>query len=285
MPMILLGVCASVPDFQEVLKTYEEADVAVVSYLSIFARLLLAENLSRGAISAGPGAPINVLTESLGATARDINSLISAKGGGSDDLLSSTHDLLCRVLKLMLSLFDSVNYRPGGVWHRKLWCLSLLSLYPSADPQLLEIFHEVVHVCEDVLSDEVDELADGDTTSAAGRESMLNKRAHRFAKALVGDSTDASDDDLYVYNDDDDGDGDKDGAIIISAANETGEPETENDCVVDNMAVALLCDVVTTTSVRAATADVLNKMSVAIPREALEAIVNQIGQDTLAKFS
>jgi len=151
----ILRICsASVPQFQAFLEKYKFEDVALVSYLSVVARLLLCNM------------PVLVT-----AAQRLAGELAPALGPAVDH-----NEILRSVVRLMIDKFDSVGYCAGGVWRRKLWCLALLSLYPHTEI-VRPWFSEVCDVAVDVLAEEATE---------EGAEKRIN-----LVQALVGRNADA----------------------------------------------------------------------------------------------
>jgi hypothetical protein len=172
----ILRICsASVPQFQAFLEKHKYEDVALVSYLSIVARLLLCN--------------MSVLVTAAQRLAAE---LAPALGPAVDH-----NEILRCVARLMIDKFDSVGYCTGGVWRRKLWCLALLSLYPHTEI-VRPWFSEVCDVAVDVLAEEA-------------TEEGAEKRAN-LVQALVGcgnrhtDADFGEDDENHGYGD---GDGDE----------------------------------------------------------------------------
>ena len=138
---MLRSICASMPTLADSLTSYSEIDITVVSYLSIFARLILLQNF-------------NQLRKLVVFQAVD-NMVIDLSTIG---LTTNRQMLIHGLIYLLIEKFDNVGYCSAGMWKRKLWCISLLSNYPSAvsngDSFMLEKFAEVVNISADVLSEE-----------------------------------------------------------------------------------------------------------------------------------
>jgi hypothetical protein len=110
---------------------YQEADVAIVSYLSLLCRIFLLS-------------PITFFS-----TCHDIATELSQQS-----LIDmSYHFIFKSFFLLLIQKFDGIGYHRGGVWHRRVCCYALLSLYPTSDEEILRMLPEVLYVVDDVLSE------------------------------------------------------------------------------------------------------------------------------------
>ena len=184
---ILRTCVASVPQFASVasLGEHREEDVVLVSYLSIFARMLLTD-----------AAQIMPAARSICAEC------LAADAAGSLTGLDESILVKCLV-RLMIDKFDAVGSCTAGMWRRRLWCLSLLSLYPHTHI-VAEWFPEVYNIAVDVLAEDATEEG--------------QRRKDGLLQALMG-----GDGDMAGCNDDDDDDEDNGRA----AAADEPEPITE----------------------------------------------------------
>jgi hypothetical protein len=91
-------------------ESYEESDIATVSYLSIFARTILSVP--------------NILTDVLEAliTSTGLCKVfgISSESSAADKT-KAHQSLFAMLVRLMIEKFDSVAYCTAGAWRRKLW--------------------------------------------------------------------------------------------------------------------------------------------------------------------
>ena len=123
-------------------ETHQESDIALVSYLAVCARCMLLDTsfmlkCCRHVLETSSPAPSS--------------SLCAALAAGGDDNVGAT--LLKGICRLLIEKFDTFGYSKGGTWRRRLSCLALLCLFPSADPDLLDWLPEVLYICDDVLSE------------------------------------------------------------------------------------------------------------------------------------
>ena len=91
-------------------ESYAEADIAVVSYLSILARIILS-------------AP-NTLTDILEVviSSSDLSKIFRVTSESSSaDKAQAQHSLFNFLIRLMIDKFDAVAYCSAGAWRRKLW--------------------------------------------------------------------------------------------------------------------------------------------------------------------
>ena len=132
---IVRACAADVPHWKEALKEYSEPKVSLVSYLSIVARLLLVPE------------GVSALAQAAEALAMEVPPAVcTAIGLNGPSIVTS-------LARLLIDNFDAAGYRSTGPWYRKLWCLALLSLFPS-HPQFYEWFPEVIHIATDVVTEE-----------------------------------------------------------------------------------------------------------------------------------
>lgn len=124
------------------MQQYQEHNIGFISYYSIFARILLLQSTSQLGDN-------DILMSSINNLMGDINCSIIGNVGTCDGNV-----LLKCYLRYMLDNFDSVGYSSSGTWRRKLWCLSLLSMYPTVDKEILEVFPEVINISIDVICEE-----------------------------------------------------------------------------------------------------------------------------------
>jgi hypothetical protein len=115
----------------EIFKDYRESDLATVCYLVPCARLIL-------------HAPAAML-----AACGDFSTQLPPFRGehvGGEVLMKG-------IIRLLMTQFDSLGHSMGGIWHRRMICLSLLSLYPTSDRDLVSWLPEVLYIVDDVLSE------------------------------------------------------------------------------------------------------------------------------------
>ena len=127
-----LQAIASVTDkYAVVFEESKEADVAIVGYLSLIARVMLVDP--------------SVLVASVG----DLLSKLSIDVRQQFDI--DDVSFLRSVFVLMTVKFDICIYSGGcsGVWRQKLWVLALLALYPG-NPAYLELFPVVFKYAKEV---------------------------------------------------------------------------------------------------------------------------------------
>lgn len=139
---------------------FQESDIALVSYLAVCARCLL---LDAGLLASCCS-----------------RAMIRASGpasGGYD----TENILLKGICRLLIEKFDTFGYSKGGIWRRRLSCCSLLCLYPSSDPTLLDWLPEVLYMCDDLLSE---------AASDEGREKIA-----ALAGSIISVADDDDDDD------------------------------------------------------------------------------------------
>ena len=101
-------------------ESFEEADIAVLSYLSIFARTILSVP--------------NVLTDVLEAliTSSELSKIFCITIESSViDKTKAQQSLFSMLVRVMIDKFDSVAYCTTGAWRRKLWYVCIyLDLVP-----------------------------------------------------------------------------------------------------------------------------------------------------------
>ncbi len=227
----MLRACsAAVPELSQYLQDFAEADVAVVSYLSIFARLCLnsSDTLQR---------EIWTLSQSI----------------RTPEVSSHSEPFVLRrsLLRLLIDKFDSVGYCQGGMWRRRLWCLALLSLFPSEDTAISQWFPEVINICADIISEENSE----EGQSRAHGNAMLD--------CLV-----AIDEDCFVAIDED---------------SSQCEPAVEPIVVTFRHLAGV--DIVATTSVRTVAAHQLQRLQSCLSEDQFLSVVQIIGLETISLFS
>jgi hypothetical protein len=134
---IVRSSCAYIPGLEDSMKSLLEPEIALVTYLSFAARIMLTD--------------WNILTT---AASNVMNELVlqgaAPAGLGSDLLLRS-------IAKLMIDMFDLVGGCAAGMWRRKMWCLALLSIYPSNDSTVLSWFEELLNMVDSVVCEEADD--------------------------------------------------------------------------------------------------------------------------------
>lgn len=213
----LLRACAAaVPQLSQVLQDFGEADVAVVSYLSIVSRLCL---ISTATLQTA----VTQLAEHCGRLDPD---------NGPGSIWQDPLGLLTCLLRLLIDKFDSVGYCSAGTWRRRMWSIALLSLYPTDNAVFLDWLAEVVNVAADVISEE--SVSEGQSRASRIVDSML-----------------CADEDMVVWSNDDDDDDDEgleDGDRPAGAA----EPVEEyKEPIAYALRRILAIDIVANTSVRA----------------------------------
>ena len=91
-------------------ESFEEADIAVLSYLSIFARSILSV----------PDVLTDVLEALISSTELSKIFCITLESSGIDKS-KAQQSLFSMLVRLMIDKFDSVAYCTTGAWRRKLW--------------------------------------------------------------------------------------------------------------------------------------------------------------------
>jgi len=144
--IMLRSICAKIPAFANSLSHFDELDLTIVAYLTIFARLILLQNLNQ--------LRTPIVYQSIDSMVTELESVA---------LHSNREMLMQGIIYLLILYFDNVGFCAAGMWKRKIWCLSLLSNYPAATTNIdgnsfmLEKFSEVVNISTDVISEEVAE--------------------------------------------------------------------------------------------------------------------------------
>jgi hypothetical protein len=117
----------------DIYEEYEEADVAIVSYLSLLCRVYL------------------LSPHIFYATCDEIAQELSQQS-----LIPVSYEFIFKSFFLfLLQKFDGVGYHRGGVWHRNVCCVALLQLYPTQDLQILCLLPDILYVVDDVLSEKM----------------------------------------------------------------------------------------------------------------------------------
>jgi hypothetical protein len=115
----------------DILQSYQEADVAITSYLSILCRIFLLSP--------------QIFYQSCQDMATELN---------QQSLVEVTSDFIFKAFfHLILTKFDGVGYHRGGVWHRRICCYALLSIYPTSDHHFLSLLPEILYLVDDLLSE------------------------------------------------------------------------------------------------------------------------------------
>lgn len=110
---------------RQALSPFEEADVAIVAYLTVIATCVIhSVNHMRMAADA--------LTQSM-------------------QLPCTGSDIYTAVFHLLIDKFDAAGYAPDGIWRKKIWCFALISLFPSPDEGLLGMLPVVLRLCADAI--------------------------------------------------------------------------------------------------------------------------------------
>ena len=122
---ILRPCSAAIPSLSKNFEDFAELDVALISYLSVCARIIVV-------------AP-SILQQAA--------SMVVEDGGA----------LLRGLARLLIDKFDAVGYSTSGVWRRKLWCLALLAMYYSPVEELLDWLPEALAICDEVSAEQAQE--------------------------------------------------------------------------------------------------------------------------------
>eukprot|EP00904_Undaria_pinnatifida_P002018 jgi/Undpi1/11817/HiC_scaffold_4.g01516.m1 len=117
-----------------------EPDIVIVQHLTILCRVLLG----------APEAFFGVLDQVAASSAAAAREAGNGKTDGPDKLLA---DLVGQ----MTTLFDSAGYSSAGIWRRRLWAMALLKLLPSANEDVVSSLDQIVNICVDVLTEEVED--------------------------------------------------------------------------------------------------------------------------------
>jgi hypothetical protein len=161
---LLKPCCASMPEYSSQLEDMQEADIAIVSYLSVLARIAL----------------VTPAAASEAANALAVHpDLVSHLGGATGGVL------LRGLIRLMIDKFDCVGYCTGGSYRRRLWALSLLSLYPTQDSVVLDWFPEVVSAADSILCEEEADAAERRTGGADNISTDSNAAAAAAAATIM----------------------------------------------------------------------------------------------------
>lgn len=113
----ILNASVSCPNLQKLMETHKESDLALVSYLTFIAQVLL---LNPSALYASLTAlKVEILTHIQSTMDQPV----------SDSMLTESI-LLAEIVSLMFRLFDSLKYAPAPLYKTKIWALALLSLFP-----------------------------------------------------------------------------------------------------------------------------------------------------------
>lgn len=145
---MLRSCAAATPTFKDYFALCVEKDISIVTYLSVVCRVLLLD----------PAALTNQCNLVLGSA--------GIQNEGSDAIL------LQALFRLMIDIFDKVEYRTAGVWHQKLWIRTLLGFYPTMDATLISWLPEVVNAVISHLATLAEEKKNGDGSSSSA--SMIN---------------------------------------------------------------------------------------------------------------
>jgi hypothetical protein len=146
-----------VPALADAFKDYLELDVALLSYLSVCARLLIV-------------AP---------AILQQATVAVSPDDGGL---------LLRGLVRLMLDKFDAVGYSSSGMWRRKLWSIAVMAMYLYApSEQLLEWLPEALVMCDDVAGEQQTESEEAHTGYDQDDEATADPLAVAFNRMIAVD--------------------------------------------------------------------------------------------------
>jgi hypothetical protein len=241
--LIMRGCAASTPQLSRMLSDYEESDIAVISYLSVVARMILLN------------AQLMVEAATAVLSALRAEGALQPAGEGSGD----PQVLMKEITRLLIDKFDSVGYCSAGMWRRRLWCVSLLSLYPTQDNDLLQSFPEVINIAADVVSEE-------NTQEAKGR-------AARMVDTMV-----SVDEDMGAWADCDDNENDG-----LEGDAEDGSAGTHREPIAEWLGRFLKNDI-TSLSVYSITRERLNQISSALGAEMFRQLTHFAGESTIQMF-
>ena len=120
----LLRPCAAaVVSISKNFEDFAEIDLALLSYLSVCARLIVV-------------AP-SIIQQAASTVIED-------------------GDVLLRgIARLLIDKFDAVGFSSSGLWRRKLWCLAILSMYYSPVQELLDWLPEALAICDEVSAEQI----------------------------------------------------------------------------------------------------------------------------------
>eukprot|EP00428_Durinskia_dybowskii_P066940 CAMPEP_0170363018 /NCGR_PEP_ID=MMETSP0117_2-20130122/4638_1 /TAXON_ID=400756 /ORGANISM="Durinskia baltica, Strain CSIRO CS-38" /LENGTH=1545 /DNA_ID=CAMNT_0010617467 /DNA_START=31 /DNA_END=4668 /DNA_ORIENTATION=- len=115
---ILRKCMASVacPKLADLYKAHKESDVALTSYLTLVAQLLLFNPSS--------------LLAAIVIIKVEVLNFVQATTGCADQKILPDVILVAELVNLMFAMFNTLAYSPGSAFKSKLWCLGLLSLFP-----------------------------------------------------------------------------------------------------------------------------------------------------------
>jgi hypothetical protein len=149
----------------QLFKPYQEADVAIIAYLGVVSRLIVC------------------FPDEIFQTAEN---LIVSTGGTS---YQNTGFLLVKgICRLMIDKFDSFGYAPSGYWKRRICAVSLLSLYPTSDVDLIAWMPEIFYIIDNILTE---------TNSTEGKQKLQHLSS--IILAVTEDDADPLND--YEVND------------------------------------------------------------------------------------
>jgi hypothetical protein len=233
-----LKYCAAgIPQLKETMKEFQENTLGLISYYSIFARLLLLQSTSQLG---------DLLMNSINNLTVDIYRIRIGNVDTPDGNL-----LIKGYMRYILDNFDSVGYSSSGTWRRKLWCLSLLSIYPTSDKEMLDMFPEIVNIAVDIICEEESE------------EGKL--RLKGIVNALLSSSNDRMRDN---YDSD----------------NDNGNKEEENEPIIKSMTLLMNRDIVINSNVNDIVIEKLGSVLNTIGNEEFSKFVPLIGESTLKRF-
>lgn len=162
---MLQSCFARVQLFRELLQDFIEPEICIVSYLSVIARLMLGTD--------GISSILHILQYILADLQR-----LNATSINVEMLFQS-------ILQLFIDMFDFVGGCTGGTWRRKLWCLALLSIYPTDNPSLLQLFGNILVMTDSVLCEE-----DNDSQEKISSNQLASSLVHMSAEdaAFINDT-------------------------------------------------------------------------------------------------
>lgn len=168
----LLRSCAGsmLGSFSNYFADYAESNIALVAYVSAVCRALL---INQSAVQ-------NQITALLG-------------GVG---LVNAEMNFYQSFVRLLLDKYDAVSYQAAGIWHKKLWCLTILNFYPTSDSTLVSWLPEVVNMNISLMAEYKAEEEEGRNHSSKMYSIMISS-----ADYIEEDEEDAYSDQKYQTDD------------------------------------------------------------------------------------
>jgi hypothetical protein len=128
-----LAAMTNLPLLVHHLEKKKEMELAMIPHLTLIARIILVN-------------PSSIMT-GITSILQEID-FTEMKANGIDENI-----VVKELVGMMLDKFDQVGYSEAGMWRRRLWCLALLSLYPS-QVAVYDGFSQVFHIASLVIAEQ-----------------------------------------------------------------------------------------------------------------------------------